>query len=271
MSVSTVVHPTAVVSPEASLDSGVQIGAYAVIGPQVRIGKDTQISSHVHIEGDAEIGARCQIYPSCVLGTPAQARLPKPILHAGVSIGDDNIIREFTTIHAASKDGGRTVVGHRNMLMTSVHIAHDCVVGNDVTMANIATLGGHVTVGDRAVIGGLVGVHQFVRVGTLAMIGSSSKLSMDVPPFSLVDGHPLRFFGVNAVGLKRAGFEPARRAAIRKALKVLFFGANLTNAVEEVKRDFKGNADVETILAFIKGSKRGVMRGGKSENVFEDE
>ena len=256
----TLIHPTAVVSGEASLDPGVQVGPYAVIGPQVKIGRDTQISSHVHIEGDTEIGARCRIYPSCVLGTPAQARLPKPV-RSSLSIGDDNVIREMTTIHLSLKDGGRTTVGHRNLLMANCHIAHDCVVGDDITMANLATLGGHVVVEDQAVVGGFVAAHQYVRIGKLAMVGGFSKLSMDVPPFSMVDGRPARFFGINAVGLKRAGYAPERRAQIRKALKVLFAArTNLSHGEQEVRREFKGNADVEMILAFLKNSKRGVMR-----------
>lgn len=259
---STFIHPSSVVSPEASLEEGVQVGPFCVIGPKVRIGRGTKLSSHVHIEGDTEIGQRCTVYPGAVLGAPAQARLSKPV-NSGLTIGDDNEIREYVTMHCSMKDGGRTRVGDRNLIMASAHIAHDCVVGSDATLANLATLGGHVQVEDGAVVGGMCGIHQFVRIGRLAMVGAYSKLSMDAVPFSLVDGRPASFCGPNAVGLKRAGFSPQRRADVRRALKMLLAGGRAFSTVlPSMKKEFKGNADVEEILSFIAASKRGVIRAG---------
>lgn len=270
MTLGALVHPTAIVSQEALLGEGVQIGPYSVVGPRVKIGDGTKLSSYVHIEGDTEIGARCTIFPGAVLGAPAQARLSKSV-RSGLSIGDDNAIREHVTVHSSMKEGGRTLIGHRNLLMAGAHVAHDCVVGSDITMANMATLGGHVTVEDGAVIGGLVGVHQFVRIGRLAIIGAFSKLVMDAPPFSIIDGRLGKFCGVNAVGLKRAGYSPSRRSDIRKALKILFVdGGNLTRAVGRVGREFKNNKDVTAIVSFIQGSKRGVARAGSPPPAVEE-
>ena len=257
------IHPTALVSKEAWLEEGVEVGPYSTIGPQVKIGKHTKIGGHVHIEGDTEIGERCRIFTGAVLGTLAQTLTTKTV-RSGLSIGDDNVLREYVTVNASMKDGSRTLIGDRNMLMTNAHVAHDCVLGNDVVMANLATLGGHVAVEDGAVIGGLVGVHQFVRVGRLAMVGACSKAAMDVPPFSLVDGYPARFCGANNVGLKRAGFSPARRLAIKKALRLIFGSRSFSTTLPRVRREFKDNPDVQTILSFIEKSKRGVLRGSSA-------
>jgi len=265
------VHPTAIVSPEAWLDEGVEVGPYSIIGPQVKIGKETSLSSHVHIEGDTEIGERCRIFPGAVIGTGAQAHLPKAV-RSSVSIGDDNIIREWVTIHSSMKEGGRTLIGSRNMFMANAHIAHDCVLGNDITMANLATLGGHVTVEDGVVVGGLTGVHQYVRIGRLAIIGGLSKVVMDVAPFSMVDGRPAQFRGLNAVGLRRAGFDSARRLRVRRALKELFGGrTSLSISIPQVRRDFKNDADVQSILSFLEKSKRGVTRAHSSGLQDEEE
>ena len=254
------VHPTAVVSPEARLGEGVEVGPYSIIGPQVRIGRETKISSHVHIEGDTQIGERCRIFPGAVLGTAAQAQLPKAV-RSSVLIGDDNILREWVTVHTSMKEGGRTVIGSRNMFMANAHIAHDCVLGNDITLANLATLAGHVQLEDGVVIGGLTGIHQYVRVGRLAIVGGLSKVVMDVAPFSMADGRPTQFRGLNAVGLRRAGFDSARRLRVRRVLKELFGShASLSISVPLVKKDFKNDPDVEAILSFLEKSKRGVTR-----------
>ena len=265
-----VFHPTAIVSPEASLGTGVEIGPYSIIGPQVRIGRDTKISSHVHIEGDTQVGERCRIFPGAVIGTSAQAYLPKAV-RSSVLIGDDNILREWVTVHSSMKEGGKTVIGSRNMLMANSHVAHDCVLGNDITMANLATLGGHVSVEDGVVLGGLSGVHQFVRIGRLAIVGGLSKVVMDVAPFSMADGRPALFRGLNAVGLRRAGFDSARRLRVRRALKELFTGhTSLSITVPLVKKDFKNDPDVQSILEFLEKSKRGVTRASAS-NTDEEE
>lgn len=258
----TIIHSTAIISPEASLESGVEVGPYSIIGPKVRIGRETRISSHVVIEGDTEIGARCRIFPGAVLGTPAQTRQSEGV-RSRLVIGDDNIFREYVTVHAGMADGSKTVIGDRNFLMANVHVAHDCTLGNDITIANCTGLSGHVQVEDGAVLGGLAGVHQFVRVGRLAMLGALSKAVMDVAPFSIYEGQRAKFCGVNSVGLKRAGFDARRILDVKKALTELLDGhGNISKSLPVLQARFKGNADVQAIVSFVQKSKRGVGRAG---------
>ncbi len=264
------IHPTALVSKEAELGQGVEIGPYSVVGPQVKIGNNTYLASHVIIEGQTEIGERCKIFSGACLGTLAQTRQSQR-MNSKLFVGDDNIIREFVTINASMKDGCKTVIGHRNMLMINAHIAHDCVLGDDIVIANGTALAGHVIVEDRAVIGGLVGVHQFVRIGKLSMIGGISKVVMDVAPFSINDGHPAKFCGVNAVGLRRSGYSAKQMSQIKMALKMLLgTRLNLTRVFPKVQRQLGDNPDVQYLLSFIKGSKRGVARISTPKPFNED-
>ena len=250
----------ALVSKEAELGEGVEIGPYTIIGPQVRIGDHTRIASHVVLEGQTHIGERCRLFTGVCIGSPAQTRKSDPV-RSTVVIGDDNLFREYVTVNAGMKDGGKTRIGDRNTFMINSHVAHDCVLGNDIVIANAVALAGHVEVEDAAVIGGLVGVHQFVRIGKLAMIGGLSKVVMDAAPFSINDGNPSKFCGINAVGLRRNGISSSQMMQIKAALKILF-GAriNFEQAVPKVEKQFKGNADVHYLLDFIKRSKRGVAR-----------
>jgi UDP-N-acetylglucosamine acyltransferase len=253
------IHPTAIVSPEASLGEGVEIGPYCVVGPQAKLGKGTQLVAHVYIEGDATLGRECVLYPGVSIGTPAQAVHP---VKSGskVLIGDKNVFREHVTVNQ-SMLGASTVIGDRNYFMTGAHVGHDSTVGHDVVMANSAALGGHVQVGDRVVIGGLVGVHQFVRIGTLSIIGACSKMAQDAAPFSIYDGQRASFRGMNAVGLRRAGYGAARMAEIKKALRLtLHSRENISKLAARARETFKGNADVRVLLDFIESSKRGVSR-----------
>ena len=257
----THIHPTAVVSPEAQLDEGVDIGPYCVVGPQVKLGRNTRLFSHVHIEGDTEIGRDNQIFPGAILGTAAQTK-DREDIPSKLVIGDENLIREYVTIHKGMKAGSRTVIGSRTVLMTSSHVAHDCQVGDDVVMANLATLGGHVTVGSGAVIGGLCGVHQLVRVGRLAMVGGVSKLSADIAPFSMADGRPATYRGINVVGLRRVGMDSATRMRLKKALSMLLSGhVNLQTTLPNVERELGDTPEVREVIDFIRASKRGVARG----------
>ena len=254
------IHSTALVSKEAELGESVEIGPYSVVGPQVKIGNGTQLFGHVILEGQTEIGQRCKIFSGACLGTPAQIPKSEPV-NSKLIIGDDNVIREFVTINAGMKGGSRTVLGHRNMLMINAHVAHDCVLGSDITIANGVALAGHVTVEDRAVIGGLVGVHQFVRVGKLSMVGGLSKVVMDVAPFSICDGHPAKFCGLNAIGLRRAGYRSAQMTRIKMALKMLLgTRLNFSRIVPRVRKQFAGDADVQYLLSFLEASRRGVAR-----------
>lgn len=265
----SVIHPTAVVSQKAELAADVEIGPYTLVGPHAKIGAGTRIGSHVVIEGRVRIGKRCRIFTGACLGFPAQTLGPKEA-DASVEIGDDNILREYVTVNAAMKDAGRTVIGHRNMLMINAHIAHDCVLGNDIVIANNVALAGHVTVEDRAVLGGLVGVHQFARIGKLAMVGGLSKVVMDIAPFSLNDGRPAAFCGLNAIGLRRAGLRPAQITPIKAALKLLFgHKQNLKNILPKVKKQFAESQEVQYLLSFIETSKRGVTRVSGSHSGFD--
>jgi UDP-N-acetylglucosamine acyltransferase len=254
------IHPTALVSKEAELGEGVEIGPYAIVGPQVKIGRQSQIGSHVVLEGQTHIGERCRLFTGVCIGFPAQTRQSETV-RSTVIIGNDNLLREYVTVNAGMKEGSTTRVGDRNTLMINSHVAHDCVLGNDIVMANSVALAGHVQVEDGAVIGGLVGVHQFVRIGKLAMVGGLSKVVMDVAPFSISDGQPAEFCGVNAVGLRRAGVKSSQMTEIKTALKMLL-GArvNFSRAIPLVRKKFSGNADVQYLLAFIEKSKRGVAR-----------
>ena len=216
------IHPTAVVHAQACIDEGVAIGPYAVIGPHVRIAAGTSVGAHCVIEGHTTIGRDNRIFQFASLGA-----VPQDKKYGGepteLVIGNGNTIREFCTFNTGTaQDKGVTTVGDGNWIMAYVHIAHDCVVGHHTTMANNATLAGHVEVGDWATVGGLVGVLQRIRIGAHAMVGFSSHVGKDVPPFMVVDGNPLAVRGANLVGLRRRDFSDQRISAIREMHKLLY-------------------------------------------------
>lgn len=218
----TQVHATAIVDPKAELDASVVVGPYAVIGASVRIGAGTTIGAHCVVEGRTTLGRDNRVFQFASLGAAPQDKK-----YAGepteLVIGDRNTIREFCTFNLGTiQDGGVTRVGDDNWIMAYVHIAHDCQVGNQVTMANNATLAGHVEVGDWVTVGGLTGVLQRMRIGAHAMIGFASHVGKDVPPFMVVDGNPLAVRGVNLVGLRRRDFSAGRIAAIREMHKLIY-------------------------------------------------
>lgn len=258
----TTVHKTAIVSPEAQIATGVEIGPYAIIGPYVRIGKGTRILPHVVIDGHTSLGERNVVFPGSCLGMPPQDKKFREAI-SYLRVGDDNVIREHVTMHAGGKPGSVTTVGSRNYLMVGMHVGHDSTVGDDVTIANGSALGGYAVVEDKAMIGGVCGVHQFCRVGKLAMVGAVTKVTADVAPFSVCEGRPARFYGLNSVGLKRAGYSSKAAQELKRALKILFAsGLNFSNAADRVRREFGGNADVAYLLAFAEASKRGITRAG---------
>ncbi len=255
------IHPTAIIHPGAEIVEGVKIGPYSVIAEHVRIGDNTVIDSHVVIDGWTEIGKGCRIFPFTSIGTP-----PQDMTYSGekttVRIGDQNIIREYTTIHRGTKKGGgETVVGSHNYIMAYVHIAHDCHIGSHIIMANAATLGGHITVEDYAVIGGLTGIHQFVRVGMYAMVGACSAVSQDVPPYVSAVGNRAALYGLNMVGLKRQGFSKKQIASIKQAYTILFRSKlTLKEAMATIDEKIGDSEEVRRMVAFINGSKRGICR-----------
>lgn len=255
------IHPTAIVHPRATIAPGVKIGAYSLIGENVRIGKDTVIDSHVVVEGWTEVGERCHLFPFVSLGTA-----PQHMRYRGeptrVTIGNENVIREFVTIHRATVEGGgNTTLGHGNFIMAYSHIAHDCKVGNQVIMANASTLAGHIAVEDFAIVGGLVAIHQFVRVGCYAIIGGASGVPKDIPPYMCAAGNRAKLFGLNTVGLKRHRFSEATLFALKQAYRILFRSHLILNkAIEKVETDVPRLPEITHLLDFLKSSKRGVCR-----------
>lgn len=255
------IHPTAIVSPRADIDEDVSIGPFCIIHDDVRIGKGTRLIANVIVEGDTEIGDRCTIYPFTSIGLPPQD-LKYRDEKTGVKIGNDNIIREYTTIHRASVGGdGVTTIGDKNFLMAYVHIAHDCKIGNATIMANLATLAGHVLVEDYAVIGGVVAVHQFTRIGAYAMVGGFSGVGQDIPPYMIASGARAKLFGLNTVGLKRHGFSDATLNELKKAYKILFREKRtLKDAIKKVQEDLPYTDEIRHLIEFIQKNKRGICR-----------
>lgn len=255
------IHPTAVIQDGARIEEGVEIGPYSVIGKDVTIGKGTVVSSHAVIEGWTTIGADCKIHQFVSIGTP-----PQDITYKGekteVIIGNNNVIREYVTVHrATAKAEKKTIIGNNNFLMAYVHIAHDCHIGSHIIMANAATLGGHITVEDYAVIGGLTGIHQFVRVGMYAMVGACSAVSQDVPPYVSAVGNRATLYGLNIVGLKRQGFSKKQVANIKQAYTILFRSKlTLKEAIATIDEKIGDSDEVRKMIEFINGSKRGICR-----------
>ena len=254
------IHPTAIIHPGAEIGKDVKIGPYTVVGEHIKIDDGTEIGSHVVIEGWTEIGKDCRIFQFSSIGSP-----PQDLTYTGeetrVKIGNQNIIREYTTIHRGTKKGGgETVVGSHNYIMAYVHIAHDCKIGSHIIMANAATLGGHIKVEDFAVIGGLTGIHQFVRVGRYAMVGACSAVSLDVPPYVSAVGNRASLYGLNTIGLKRHGFNKKQISNLKKAYNILFRSRlSLKEAVVKIE-EMSDSEDIKMMVEFIKGSKRGICR-----------
>ena len=253
------IHPTAVVHPKAEIAADVVIGPYAVIGADVRIGEGTWIGAHVVLEGRTTIGRGNRIFHGAVLGA-----VPQDLKYRGettaVRIGDHNTIREYATIHLACVEGESTVVGNRTLIMAYAHVAHNCRIGSGVILANSVHLAGHVTVFDHAIIGGVVPVHQFVRIGSYAIIGGGFRVPKDIPPFVRAGGYPLRVIGLNTVGLERHGFDEERRLVLKRAYRILYrSGLNVSQAVDRLRAEFGADDDVRTLVDFIAASERGIQ------------
>lgn len=258
-------HPTALIDPAAELAADVEVGPYAVIGPDVRIGRGSKIGAHCVIQGRTTIGEQNTFFQFSSIGAPPQDKK-----YAGepteLVIGDRNTIREFCTFNTGTaQDSGCTRVGNDNWIMAYVHIAHDVQLGSQTILANNATLAGHVHVGDWVIIGGLSGVHQFVKIGAHAMVGFSSAISQDVPPFIMADGNPAAARGFNVEGLRRRGFGPGRISAV-KAMYRQIYRAGLTleqalqvlPAIEAEHPEAVG--DVQMMCDFLAASRRGIVR-----------
>jgi UDP-N-acetylglucosamine acyltransferase len=259
------IHPTAIVDAKAELDSSVEVGAYSIIGPHVKIGARTKIGPHVVIDGHTTIGCDNTFLQFSSIGAPPQDKK-----YAGeptaLEIGDRNLIREFCTFNLGTvQDQGVTRLGSDNWILAYVHLAHDCQVGNHTIFSNNAQLAGHVHIGDWVVMGGFSNVHQFCKIGSHAMVGMSTSLTQDVPPFVLLSGNPAAAHGVNIEGLKRRGFSREQINAVRNAYKLLY-KSNLT--LEEAKAALDNEianaseaADcLRSIRNFLDTSTRGIVR-----------
>jgi UDP-N-acetylglucosamine acyltransferase len=256
------IHPTAVVDPRAELGDGVVVGPYSVVGPQVVVGPGTEIGAHAVLEGRVRVGARCRIGHGAVVGGAPQDFRYREGIPVGVRIGDDTVVREYVTIHRATREGHDTVVGDHCLIMAMAHVAHDCLLGKHVIIINYAGLTGHVIVEDRATVGGLTGIHPFTRIGTYAYIGGCSKVPQDVPPFLMVSGNPAIARGVNLVGMRRGGIAAADRRQVQEAFKILYrSGLAPGAAVARLKTERGGHPLVARLVEFIEGSKRGILPG----------
>ena len=255
------IHPTAIVSPHANLEEGVEVGPYTIIGADVHIGKNTIIGSHVVVEDHTDIGEDCRIFQFSSLGGA-----PQDLKFKGektrLIVGNHNTIREFVTINrATSADIGVTIIGNHNLLMAYCHVAHNCKLGNHIVMANAATLAGHIHVEDFAIIGGLTGIHQFTRIGAHSIIGGASAVTKDIPPYIMAAGNHAKPYGLNTVGMKRRGFKEETIMALKEAYRLIFRSSLLfTVAIERVKNEVADTSEVRHFIDFIQKSERGIIR-----------
>ena len=251
------IHPTAIIDDNAQIGAGCKIGPYSIIGPNVVLHDNIELKAHVNLDGYTTIGEGTVIYPFASIGSA-----PQDLKYAGekseLIIGKNNTIREHVTMNPGTEFGGlKTIVGDNCLFMMATHVAHDCILGDNVIMANNATLGGHVTVGNRVLIGGLAAVHQFVRIGDFAVIGGMSGVESDVIPFGRVKGERASLAGLNLVGLERGGFDKDQIRTIQKAFKAIFQGdGNLDSRIDTVSNEHQGNDLIEKIIDFARNRER---------------
>lgn len=252
------IHATAIVADGAQLHPTVEVGPYTIIDDGAVIGEGTVIGSGVRIHGHTRIGAHNQIFDNAVLGALPQDLGFDPQTESYLLIGDHNTLREGVNISRAKVAGAATRLGDHNFLMCNVHLGHDCDFASHVIIAPGAVIGGHVTVADRAFISGVVAVHQFCRIGQLAMVAGGTKVVKDIPPFAMADGNPATLIGNNVVGLRRNGFDAGQRSAIKQCYKTLFkSGLNISRALAQLKGGEPG-PEVQSVIDFFEQSERGV-------------
>lgn len=250
---------TAIVSPKAELGEAVTVGPFTIIQDHVRIGDHTVIGPHCWIDW-AEIGKDNQIFQGVIIGNP-----PQDLKYAGrnslCTIGDQNVFREYVTVHRASGSEGDTRIGSGNYLMAYSHVAHNCCLGDKVILANAANLAGYVTVEDGAVVSGLVPVHQFVRIGCYSIVGGGFRVPKDIVPYALAGGYPIRIQGLNIVGLRRHNFPPVVRQRLKMAYRYLFrSNLNTSQAIARIKDEFQSEKEIDRLVEFIETSRRGIIK-----------
>ena len=253
------IHPTAILHPNARIGAGCALGPSCVIGEHVTLGENCKLHSHVVIDGHTVLGKGNEIYPFASIGLKTQdLKWKGGVTHLHIS--DNNVFREGVTVHSATSDGGVTRIGSHNNLLAYSHVAHDCVLGSHIIMSNAATLGGHVTVDDYAVIS-IAAVHQFCRIGKLAMIGGCSKVVQDVPPFMIADGNPAETRTINKVGMERNGVSEAAISALKQAYKILVReGLSIPNAVAKIEAELPPLPEILHLIQFVRTSERGISK-----------
>ncbi|NTV28709.1 MAG: acyl-ACP--UDP-N-acetylglucosamine O-acyltransferase [Candidatus Omnitrophica bacterium] len=263
---SNIIHPTAIVSSSVQLGDNVVIGPYAVVEGAVTLADNVEVGAHAILSGWTTVGKGTIIFPHAAVGSDPQDKKYKRGEKTFLEIGENNVFREFVTINRGTVEGGGvTRIGSNNLLMAYAHVAHDCTVGNDCVLANVTTLAGHVKVEDRVVIGGLSAVHQFVQVGKMSMVGGCSRVTQDVPPYSLCNGVPALIYGLNAVGLKRAGMPVSSLRILKQAFRIFFHsGLAKPTAIERIEKEIELVDEVRHLLEFARASERGMCASVKN-------
>ena len=255
-----IIHPTAIVAAGALLGDGIEIGAHAIIEDNVNIDDGCRIGANVLIADGARLGKNVKVHHGAVLAT-----IPQDLKFGGepslLRVGDNTTIREYATMNRGTKERGETTVGRDCLLMAYSHVAHDCLIGDHVILANAVNLAGHIEIGDYAILGGLVPVHQFVKIGRHAMIGGGFRVPMDICPYAMCGGYPMKVMGLNIVGLRRRGFPQETLDGLDKAFRILFRSKlNTTQAVEKIKAEVELIPEVQEVLDFIAASERGICK-----------
>lgn len=254
------IHPLAVVDSAAELGHDVTIGPFCTVGPNVSLGDGVRLRSHVSVDGHTTLGEGCEVWPFASLGGKTQ-----DLKYKGgaprLMVGDQVVIRESATLNCATFDGGETRVGSNTLIMAYSHVAHDCVVGERVIMANNATLAGHVTIEDDAILGGMAGVHQFVRIGRMCILGGMARALKDVPPYMMADGDPIKIFGPNKVGLTRHGVPPETQRLLKQAYKIVYrMDLTTAKALDRIEADLEPVPELVNFVEFIRKSERGIVK-----------
>lgn len=256
------IHPSAIVASDAEIAEDAEIGPYCVVGSGVRIGSGTRLVAHVVIEGDTHLGSDCEVFPFAAIGCKPQDKKLKPGDAGGrLRIGNGNRIRENVTIHGGTSFGsGQTTIGNGNMLLVGAHIGHDATVGNSVIFTNGAMAAGHTFIDDNAILGAMVGIHQFARIGRLAMIGAGAMVSHDAPPFATVQGDRAKLVAVNLIGMQRNGYTNEQRALVKRVFRLLFWRTGALHQRLELVRNSALWTDplAREIVEFVGASRRGV-------------
>lgn len=253
------IHPAAVVDPSAKIGEGVIIGPHTIVESNVEIGEGTRVDSNAKIGYGARIGKDCHIFHGAVI-----SEIPQDLKFRGEDsiavIGDRTQVREYATIHRGTLQREKTEVGSDCLLMAYTHVAHDCFVGNHAILANAVTLGGHVTVDDWVYIGGIVGVHQFTHIGKHAFIGGGYRCTQDVPPYILAAGEPLKYTGLNVVGLRRRGFTNETINQLKEVYRLIYRSEfNISQALEQIQSAFEPTEQIQEVISFIQRSERGII------------